>query len=126
MQQIQPGFTETRPWGGFSTPSFIPGVGACKLLWVSPKKRLSLQRHSHRLEHWVVLVGEVQAEINLNIVSLGRGDHVGIPAGVWHRLTNKSEEDWALVAEIQVGDSETPSIMEEDIERKEDDYGRAE
>lgn len=126
MQQIQTGLTESRPWGKFSTPCFIPEVGACKLLWVSPQQRLSLQRHAHRMEHWVVLVGEVRAEVNSEVVALSRGDHVVVPVGVWHRLSNTSEEDWALVAEIQVGDSATRSILEEDIERKEDDYGRAE
>jgi len=124
MQELCAGTGSTRPWGQFSTPSFIPGVGAFKILWVSPLQRLSLQKHAHRMEHWVVLTGEVQAEVGTNTTVLARGDHVVVPVGVWHRLSNPSEVDTALVAEIQVGDSPTPAIMEEDIERKEDDYGR--
>ena len=96
-----------------------------KLLRIDPLRRLSLQRHTYRMEHWVVLKGVVRVEIDSEILDLTHGQHVAIATGAWHRLHNISETEDALIAEVQVGGYTSPSEMEKDIMRSEDDYGRA-
>jgi len=114
-----------RPWGGFQTPAFLPSVGAIKLLRVDPSQRLSLQRHAERSEHWVVLVGEVVATVDGVERLLRRGEHLEVPQDAWHRLANASDSVTAVLAEVQVGEYATATAAEEDIERSQDDYGRA-
>ena len=108
-----PSFTR-RPWGGFSTVAFLGDLGALKIIAVSPSSRLSLQRHERREEHWVVLTGEGFAEVDDARCPPLRGDHVRVPRGAWHRLSNASAEHQLVVAEAEA-----------DIQRVEDDYGRA-
>ena len=115
----------TRPWGGFQTPAFLPSVGAIKLLRVDPSQRLSLQRHAVRSEHWVVLVGEVVATVDGVERLLRRGEHLEVPPDAWHRLANASDAVTAVLAEVQVGEYLTATEAEDDIERSQDDYGRA-
>ena len=112
-----------RPWGAFRTVAFLPSTGSLKLLYVEGRQRLSLQRHAGRAEHWVVLRGNVIAEIDDDEYALSVGDHVHIPCGAWHRLSSPAD-DGALVAEVQVGGYEDSAVAETDIERKQDDYGR--
>lgn len=124
MQHIPHGISETRPWGAFCTPAFLPGIGACKLLYVAPGSRLSLQRHTFRIEHWIVLSGQIQAIVGQRSTLVERGEHIVVQAGEWHRIQNPNDREWATVAEIQVGISGSPREAEEDIERLEDDFGR--
>jgi mannose-1-phosphate guanylyltransferase/mannose-6-phosphate isomerase len=114
-----------RPWGGYQTVSFLASLGSLKLLRVAPNQRLSLQRHAGRSEHWVVLQGEAVADIDGEEMRLVVGDHVEIPRGAWHRLSNRGSEKEVLVAEVQVGGYADSTAAEEDIERKQDDYGRS-
>ena len=125
LDQSDPRHFHTRPWGHFQTPAFLPGVGSMKLLTLNPEHRLSLQRHKARVEHWVALSGSVVAEVDDTEVFLSRGQHIQVPCGSWHRLRNDSKEEVALVAEVQVSAYETARLAEDDIERRQDDYGRS-
>ncbi|MDP2840051.1 MAG: phosphomannose isomerase type II C-terminal cupin domain, partial [Syntrophales bacterium] len=82
-------------------------------------KRLSLQRHRRRAEHWYLVCGEAVATIEDREVSLRAGEAVDIPCGASHRLRNTGDEE-ATFIEIQTGDY----FGEDDIERIADDYGR--
>lgn len=114
-----------RPWGSFSVLHFDSKTGLIKTLSVSPGQRLSLQRHRHREEHWVVLTGIAEVQLGDQTVRLERGEYVRVPVGEWHRLANPSDTDDVVVAEIQVGQYSSAQVAEEDIERREDDFGRA-
>ena len=107
-----------RPWGRFRTVHAGSGF-LMKQIDVFPGHRLSLQRHRHRAEHWVVVSGEAVVVVGTKEQTLTRDQSVYIPLGEVHRLENRSSETLVLI-EVQVGD-----ILEEtDIERLSDDYGR--
>jgi mannose-6-phosphate isomerase len=107
-----------RPWGHFEV---LADQSALKLkrIVVQPGGRLSLQRHRLRHEHWFVVEGLAEVEIDTTLCSLGPGQSVNIPVGAWHRLANVGKQALVLI-EIQTGES----FDENDIERAADDYGR--
>jgi mannose-6-phosphate isomerase-like protein (cupin superfamily) len=107
-----------RPWGHFEV---LADQSALKLkrIVVQPGGRLSLQRHRLRHEHWYVVEGLAEVEIDTTLCSLGPGQSVNIPVGAWHRLANVGKQALVLI-EIQTGES----FDENDIERAADDYGR--
>ncbi len=109
----------TRPWGWFETISEQPG---CKIkrIGVSPGCQISLQRHRHRAEHWVVARGTATVTVGDRVVDLEVGQHVDIAIGAVHRLANRTAQDMEIV-ELQFGER----LDEDDIERLQDDYGRA-
>jgi mannose-6-phosphate isomerase-like protein (cupin superfamily) len=92
---------------------------AVKRIVVSPGKRLSLQRHAHRSEHWVIASGLAQVTRADQISSVAAGDHVEIGVGQVHRIENTGRQE-LIVIEVQHG----ARLEEDDIERLEDDYGR--
>jgi mannose-6-phosphate isomerase-like protein (cupin superfamily) len=106
-----------RPWGKFETIYNRPGYKV-KIITVNPGQRLSLQRHKYREEHWFIVEGK--ADITIEGVNYGlyTFNHVGIVSGRWHRVANNQQIPLVFV-EIQIGRCD-----ENDIERKEDDYGR--
>jgi mannose-6-phosphate isomerase-like protein (cupin superfamily) len=110
--------TVHRPWGHFEV---LADQSALKLkrIVVQPGGRLSLQRHRLRHEHWFVVEGLAEVEIDTTLCSLGPGQSVNIPVGAWHRLANVGKQALVLI-EIQTGQS----FDENDIERAADDYGR--
>jgi mannose-6-phosphate isomerase len=108
-----------RPWGFFLVLEDEPDHKVKRIV-VRPGKRLSLQRHRRRSEHWFVLSGHAFVTREDEIVSLRSGDSIDIPAGAAHRIANTGEED-VVVIEVQRGDY----FGEDDIERLEDDFGRA-
>ncbi len=108
-----------RPWGSYVCLARGDGFQV-KLLHIDPGARLSLQRHAHRAEHWVVLGGRVRVCKDGRRHDIGPRQSIGIPAGCWHRLENPDDTHPAVVMEIQCGDY----LEEDDIERREDDYGR--
>lgn len=110
--------TINAPWG--SHTSFIDAKGyKVKQLKVNPGGILSLQKHKHRMEHWVVGSGEATVELDEKQYTLHPGEYIEIPLGSVHRLSNNSLKD-LVVLEVQCGD-----ILEEsDIIRLEDSYGR--
>jgi len=93
-----------------------------KRLRVSPQSRLSYQRHFHRDEVWaVVSARSAFITIDGERWPLKAGDSIAIQKGQLHRLENASEDAELVLIETQIG----AKLCESDIERIEDDYGRA-
>lgn len=109
---------ELRPWGSF-TDIERAGRFKVKRLVVKPGRRLSLQKHAHRSEHWVVVQGTATVVNGEREMTLERDQSTYITAGRVHRLENRGEEDLHLI-EVQVGDY----LEEDDIVRLEDDFNR--
>lgn len=107
------------PWGNHL--SIIDDNGyKLKQLNVDPGGILSLQKHQHRSEHWVIVQGEATVEVDNVKSKYLAGDYVHIPLHSVHRLSNLHDKKKLVVIEVQCGD-----ILEEsDIERFEDSYGR--
>ena len=110
--------TDHRPWGYFEILSDQPDHKV-KRITVYPGKRLSLQRHQRRSEHWHIVKGEAVMTLDDRDIPMQPGDSIDIPTGSKHRIANPSGEDLVFI-EIQRGDY----FGEDDIERFEDDYGR--
>lgn len=110
---------ETRPWGSFDRLQEGPGFQV-KRLSIKPQGALSLQKHRHRSEHWVVVSGRVRVTLDRGTFELGPNESTYIPVGALHRIENPWQEP-AVVVEVQCGER----LDEDDIERVEDAYGRA-
>lgn len=108
-----------RPWGYYQVLSDEPDHKVKRIV-VFPGKRLSLQRHRRRTEHWYILCGEAIVTRNDEQLHLRGGESVDIPKGAIHRVVNPGTENMAFI-EVQTGDY----FGEDDIERLEDDFGRA-
>jgi len=108
-----------RPWGEFRVVDRGDGFQVKRIV-VRPGERLSLQRHAHRDEHWVVVSGAGAVVVGEVETTLQVGQHVDIPCGIAHRLQNDTDAPLILI-EVQLGDY----LGEDDIERLEDAYGRA-
>ena len=107
-----------RPWGFYECIDRGEGFKVKKIR-VKPMKRLSLQKHAHRSEHWVVVTGEAEVIKNKECFTLSQNQSIYIPAGIVHRLSNITNKTLEII-EVQTG-----SILdEEDIIRLDDDYGR--
>lgn len=107
-----------RPWGYYEV--FVDDSDhKVKRIVVFPGKRLSLQRHRRRSEHWHVVSGEGLVTIDRRKILLKPGDSIDISQGATHRIENPGTENIIFV-EIQRGDY----FGEDDIERLEDDFGR--
>ncbi|MCF3639386.1 mannose-1-phosphate guanylyltransferase/mannose-6-phosphate isomerase [Rhizobium sp. TRM95111] len=110
--------TSYRPWGGFT--SMLEGERfQVKRLFVTPGKRLSLQRHHHRSEHWVVVRGTAEVTIGERTMPVRENESVYIPQGEIHRLANPGKITLELI-EVQTGSY----LGEDDIIRLEDEFGR--
>jgi mannose-6-phosphate isomerase-like protein (cupin superfamily) len=110
---------ERRPWGGFET--LAEGAGyKVKRLVVEPGHRISLQRHRFRAEHWVVVAGAPRIVVGGRVRRLKPRGTVDVPRGAWHRIENPGRRP-AVIIEVQHGSR----LGEEDIVRRQDDYGRA-
>ncbi len=107
-----------RPWGFFIVLS-DESDHKVKRIVVYPGKRLSLQRHRRRSEHWHIVNGEALVTLNDKEIPLKKGESVDIPFGAAHRIKNTGKENLVFI-EIQQGDY----FGEDDIERIEDDFGR--
>src|SRR5205823_2027113 len=90
-----------------------------KVLEVKSGARLSLQRHAHRSEHWVVVHGVADVVCGDQTVQLHQGEHIHIPPETNHRLGNSGPARLAII-EVQLGDY----LGEDDIVRIADDYQR--
>lgn len=108
-----------RPWGHYDVLTSAPDHQV-KSITVAPDKRLSLQMHNRRAEHWVVVRGEAIATLDGREIWLGVGDHIFIGTGSAHRMANPGLEPLVFV-EVQIGDY----FGEDDIVRFDDDFGRA-
>ena len=107
-----------RPWGRY-TNLFEGKEFLIKELYVKPKGILSLQKHHHRAEHWLVTQGNAKITLNKETVFKKPGEHIFIPLEAIHRVQNPGKKPVKIV-EAQVG-----SILKEtDIVRFQDVYGR--
>jgi mannose-1-phosphate guanylyltransferase/mannose-1-phosphate guanylyltransferase/mannose-6-phosphate isomerase len=108
-----------RPWGWYE------GIESgerfqVKRITVNPGGKLSLQKHFHRAEHWVVVNGAAEVEVDGETRLLGENESVYIPLGAKHRLANPGKVPLNLI-EVQSG----PYLGEDDIVRFEDVYARS-
>ena len=90
-----------------------------KRLTVEPCGILSLQKHAHRAEHWVVVQGIGQVTLGDEEITLTKNQSVTIPLGTVHRLYNPGDVPLEII-EVQTGSY----LGEDDIVRLEDSYGR--
>ena len=110
--------TVYRPWGYYTVLGEGKGF-LTKMIHVNPGQKLSVQSHNHRSEHWVVLEGKAKVVLEGKELILSPGHSVDIAVKAIHSLQNPFEEDLKIV-EVQKGDL----LIEEDIIRYEDMYGR--
>jgi mannose-1-phosphate guanylyltransferase/mannose-6-phosphate isomerase len=102
-----------RPWGAYSAAASGDHF-LVRQISVKPGGRLSLQRHRHRAEHWVVVQGRARVTIGDEVTEIERNQSTYIPPGVPHRLENPGEAELTVI-EVQSGDY----LGEDDIERLE-------
>jgi len=108
-----------RPWGVYFVLYEDEGCKVKRFL-VRPGKRLSLQRHKYRAEHWHLVRGDALVTRDGETIRMQAGHSLDIPLGAVHRIENVGQED-VIVIEVQSG----TYLGEDDIERFEDDFGRA-
>jgi mannose-1-phosphate guanylyltransferase/mannose-6-phosphate isomerase len=108
-----------RPWGYYESIDMGERFQVKRIV-VIPGGVLSLQKHRHRSEHWVVVRGTAEVTINEEIRAVHENESVYIPIGSIHRLANKGKIPLELI-EVQTGSY----FGEDDIERLEDIYKRS-
>ena len=108
--------TVERPWGRYTVMDEGPGFKV-KRIEVDPGKKLSLQLHQHRAEHWVVVSGTARVTLGQNVSLVAGNQSVYIPPKTPHRLENPAVEPLQII-EVQTGGY----LEEDDIMRLEDDY----
>ena len=107
-----------RPWGSYTVLE-DGGIYKIKRVSVKPGERLSLQLHHHRSEHWVVVQGTAEVELNGETRFLRKGESTYVHSGTVHRLKNPGILPLEVI-EVQLGDY----LEEDDIVRFDDEYGR--
>ncbi len=108
-----------RPWGSYET--LINGERfQVKRIVVNPGEKLSLQKHHHRAEHWIVVAGTAEVTCEDKVFMLGEDESTYIPLGHKHRLANPGRISLELI-EVQSG----TYLGEDDIVRYDDIYGRS-
>ena len=111
--------TVSRPWGTYSVLDDNERY-KIKRIVVKPGKRLSLQKHLHRSEHWVVVSGTATCTVGDKTFSVHSNESTYIPMGELHRLQNEGKLPLVIV-EVQVGEY----TGEDDIIRLQDDFKRS-
>lgn len=112
--------TVVRPWGSYSVLEEGPHY-KIKRIQVNSGARLSSQMHHHRSEHWVVVDGTAEVEVDGEVRVMVENQSVDIPKASQHRLANPGKVPLNII-EIQSG----PYLEEDDIVRFDDVYGRVE
>ncbi len=112
------GCGNVRPWGHFIVLSDETDHKVKRIV-VLPGKRLSLQRHRRRSEHWHIVRGAGLVVRDGERIPCRTGDSIDIPRGAAHRIENPGLTELAFI-EVQRGEY----FGEDDIERLEDDFGR--
>jgi len=107
-----------RPWGAYEGVD-VGERFQVKRITVNPGARLSLQKHHHRAEHWVVVRGTAKVTCGEKTFILGENQSTYIPLGEVHRLENPGQIPLEII-EVQSGSY----LGEDDIVRLEDVYGR--
>lgn len=110
--------TAHRPWGSYTILEDAANFKVKRIV-VKPGARLSLQKHAHRSEHWIVVNGKAYVTVGEKTFPLERNESTYIPIGEVHRLENREKDDLILI-EAQVG----TYLGEDDIVRLVDDYKR--
>jgi mannose-1-phosphate guanylyltransferase/mannose-6-phosphate isomerase len=124
LKAVAPKVTEEhlkvhRPWGSYQ--SVDNGERhQVKRIVVKPGGRLSLQKHHHRAEHWIVVRGTARVTVNETVKSVHENESIYIPMGAVHRMENPGKIMLELI-EVQTGSY----LGEDDIIRIEDDYQRS-
>lgn len=110
-----------RPWGWYDSLGSGPdGAGfQVKQIAVYPGQSLSLQKHRHRAEHWVVIRGTATITVDEVVHDYAPTEHAFIPLGAVHRLENRTDQPVEII-EVQMGDY----LGEDDIIRLQDRYQR--
>jgi len=109
---------DRRPWGYFEVLS-DRAEHKVKRVVIQSGKRISLQRHRRRTEHWTIISGSPVVTVNGEDICLGPGNSIDIPKEARHRIANPGAQPVVFI-EVQMGDY----FGEDDIERFEDDFGR--
>jgi mannose-6-phosphate isomerase-like protein (cupin superfamily) len=117
---VSDGEYSERPWGNYTVLDDDAPDHKVKRLVVHPGKRLSYQRHAQRAEHWFIVAGTAAVTLDGVVTELRAGDAIDIPLHAAHRIANVGDNDVVLI-EVQHG----TYFGEDDIERLEDDFGRA-
>jgi mannose-1-phosphate guanylyltransferase/mannose-6-phosphate isomerase len=107
-----------RPWGSYTVLEETE-IYKIKRVSVKPGQRLSLQLHHHRSEHWVVVSGTAEVELNGETRLLRQGESTFVRSGMRHRLKNPGIIPLEVI-EVQLGEY----LEEDDIVRFDDEYGR--
>ncbi|MET4515806.1 mannose-1-phosphate guanylyltransferase/mannose-6-phosphate isomerase [Bradyrhizobium sp. I1.7.5] len=124
LKAVAPKVTEEhlkvhRPWGSYQ--SVDNGERhQVKRIVVKPGGRLSLQKHHHRAEHWIVVRGAARVTVNETVKTVHENESIYIPMGAVHRMENPGKIMLELI-EVQTGSY----LGEDDIIRIEDDYQRS-
>jgi mannose-1-phosphate guanylyltransferase/mannose-6-phosphate isomerase len=108
-----------RPWGSYQTMDRGDRFQTKRII-VKPGAKLSLQKHQHRSEHWIVVSGTAEVTVGEETALLQENESTYIPAGTAHRLANPGKVPLHLI-EVQCG----TYLGEDDIVRLEDVYGRS-
>lgn len=108
-----------KPWGYYEDILRLDTI-VFKRIVINPKHSISLQKHKNRSEFWVVENGHGKMELDGSAFCLNKGNSVQINKGQIHRITNMSSTNYLEIYEVQFG-----ICSENDIERIEDKYGRA-
>ena len=124
LKAVAPQVTEEhlkvhRPWGSYQSID-MGERHQVKRIVVKPGGRLSLQKHHHRSEHWIVVQGAARVTVNEAVKTVHENESVYIPIGAVHRLENPGKISLELI-EVQTGSY----LGEDDIIRIEDDYRRS-
>ena len=107
-----------RPWGFYESLTHGNRFHV-KRIMVKPQQKLSLQKHFHRAEHWVVVAGTALVTRGTEQLLVRENESIYLPLGALHRLENPGKIPLVLI-EVQSG----PYLGEDDIVRIEDDYQR--
>ncbi len=118
VAQVENSQNDYRPWGFFEILSKGKNFLVKKIV-VYPKKRLSLQKHEFRSEHWVVVEGQARVILDNEIFNLSKNESTYVNTGVVHRLENTEDQNLTII-EVQTGSY----LGEDDIIRIEDDFKR--
>jgi mannose-1-phosphate guanylyltransferase / mannose-6-phosphate isomerase len=124
LKTVAPEVTEEhlkvhRPWGSYQSVD-MGDRHQVKRIVVKPGGRLSLQKHHHRSEHWIVVRGAARVTVNELVKTVHENESIYIPIGATHRMENPGKIALELI-EVQTGSY----LGEDDIIRIEDDYRRS-
>ena len=109
-----------RPWGWYDSLEEADNFKV-KRIFVDPGASLSMQKHAHRAEHWIVVRGTAEITCGDKCFTLIQNQSTYIPVGELHRLSNIGDIPLEMI-EVQSG----TYLGEDDIVRVEDNYGRVE